>query len=236
MKSGNVIRVAIVEDDARLRAVLTEVLASASDFTCVGVFPSGKSAIAKLPDSNPDIVIQDINLPDMSGVDCIAELSPRMPQTQFIVLTVYQDRDTIFKALAAGAHGYLVKPVKRDHLLGSLREIHSGGVPMSPNIAHQLIEFFRPPNPKSSSTVEVEPGLGAREQQVLDFLVSGLSYKEIAGELQITTSTVGTYVRRIYEKLHLRSRREIIAAREQGTLFSKLREKAGTFVPKSGKY
>jgi len=206
------IKVAIVEDDARIRKVVTEVLASAKDCQCVGAFADGASAVAKLPPLAPDVILMDINLPDLSGVECVARISPQLPGAEIIMLTIYQDPETIFRALAAGAHGYLVKPVMPNKLLEAIREIRSGGVPMSPGIAREFVDFFRrePASPSSGAAVE-DTRLGPREQQVLKLLVDGLSYKEIAAELGITSNTVGTYVQRIYEKLHVRSRREIIA-------------------------
>ena len=205
------IKVAIVEDDARIRKVVTEVLASARDCQCVGAFADGTTAVAKLPSLAPDVILMDINLPDLTGVECVARISPQLHGAEIIMLTVYQDPETIFQALAAGAHGYLVKPVTPRKLLEAIREIRSGGVPMSPGIAREVVDFFRrePVKPASGAAVE-DAALGPREQQVLKFLVDGLSYKEIAGELGITSNTVGTYVRRIYEKLHVRSRREIV--------------------------
>ena len=205
------IKVAIVEDDARIRKVVTEVLATAKDCQCVGAIADGTTAVSKLPSLAPDVILMDINLPDVSGVECVARISPQLPSAEIIMLTVYQDPETIFQALAAGAHGYLVKPVMPKKLLEAIREIRSGGVPMSPGIAREVVDFFRrePVKPASGAAVE-DAALGPREQQVLKFLVDGLSYKEIAGELGITSNTVGTYVRRIYEKLHVRSRREIV--------------------------
>jgi DNA-binding NarL/FixJ family response regulator len=212
MNPGKPIRIGVVEDDARLRRTLTEVLASAWDCQCAGVFPAGRPALAGLPSLQPDVILMDINLPDMTGVDCVAQLAPQLPQTQILMLTVYQDTETIFRALAAGAHGYLVKPVLPEKLLEAIREVRAGGVPMSRSIARQVIQFFhRPPPSTTPGAASGDSGLGPREQQVLEFLVAGLSYKEIASELDIKTSTVGTYVQRIYEKLHVRSRREIIA-------------------------
>jgi DNA-binding NarL/FixJ family response regulator len=206
------IKIAVVEDDARIRRVLKEVLASAEDCQCVGAFATGTETLESLPTLQPDVVIMDVNLPDLSGVECVAQLAPQLPQTQIIMLTVYQDPDTIFQALAAGAHGYLVKPVMPDKLLEAIREIRAGGVPMSRTIARKVIEVFRrPASPPQVGTTIEDAGLGPREQEILDFLVAGLSYKEIAAELSIKVSTVGTYVQRIYEKLHVRSRREIIA-------------------------
>ena len=216
------IKVAIVEDDSRIRKVVTEVLASAKDCQSVGAFADGTTAVANLPSLAPDVILMDINLPDLSGVECVARISPQLPGAEIIMLTVYQDPETIFQALAAGAHGYLVKPVMPKKLLEAIREIRAGGVPLSPGIAREVVDFFRrkPASPASDAAAE-DAGLGPREQQVLTYLVDGLSYKEIAGELGITSNTVGTYVRRIYEKLHVRSRREIV-------VFCKGRTERGT--------
>lgn len=210
--SPNVIDIVVVEDDVRLRRTLAEVLDSASDCRCVAVFADGRTAIAELPALKPHVVIMDINLPDLSGIDCVEQLAPKLPRTQIVMLTVYQDPETIFRALAAGAHGYMVKPIMPEKLLEAIREISAGGAPMSRTIARKVIEAFRRPTPPSAVEAAMEDAtLGPREQQVLDFLVAGFSYKEIAKELDIKVSTVGTYVQRIYEKLHVRGRREIVA-------------------------
>jgi DNA-binding NarL/FixJ family response regulator len=222
MKTEEKIKVAVVEDDARIRRVLGEVFASADDCELVGSFPNGVQAISNIPSLKPDVILMDINLPDFSGVECVIHLAPLLPDTKIIILTAYQDTETIFRALAAGAHGYLVKPALPGSLLESVREIRKGGVPMSPPIARKIIDsFLHPiaaavaPVPQKAPLVP-EAGLGPRERQVLDLLVEGLSYKEIADELGIKPATVGTYVGRIYEKLHVRSRREIIAICKAG--------------------
>lgn len=209
------IHVAVVEDDVRLQKAVAETLAFSEDCRCCGIFSDGASAIERIPALAPDVILMDINLPDMSGVQCVAQIAPKLPQTEVIMLTVFQDPAVIFQALAAGAHGYLVKPVMPQQLLDSIRAIRTGEVPMSSGIARQVVEFFKsaPTAPENSHELS---GLGAREQQVLEALVKGLTYKEIASELLISISTVATYVRRIYEKLHVSNRREIIA-RFKGT-------------------
>jgi len=206
------IKVALVEDDARIRLVLTEVVNAAKDCQCVGAYPTGASAVAMLPALKPDVILLDINLPDISGVDCVLKLAPQLPDTQIIMLTIYQDPELIFQALTAGAHGYLVKPVMPKKLLEAIREIRAGGAPMSPNIARAVIHSFhsKPSTPWPSAIIE-DDALGPRENRVLNYLMEGLTYKEIAGELDISVWTVATYVRRIYEKLHVYSRRGIIA-------------------------
>lgn len=207
------VRVAVVEDDRRIRQVVKEVLESEPGCQCVGTFANGTLAITQIPALRPDVILMDINLPDMTGVDCVAEIAPQLPDTQILMLTVYQDTDTIFKALAAGAHGYLLKPVMPERLIEAIHEVREGGVPMSRTIARKVVGTFRQPAAKeeSKSSISDEAGLAPRECEVLDFLVAGLSYKEIAAELEISVSSVSTYVQRIYEKLHVRTRREIIA-------------------------
>ncbi len=207
------IKVAVVEDDARLRRVLGDVLASASDCECIAMFANGMKATAELPALLPDVIIMDINLKDESGVDCVRHISPQLPACRILMLTVYQDTEMIFQAMAAGAHGYLVKPVMPDELLRSVRTIREGGVPMSPSIARKIIDAFLNPVavPVAKSVPVADTELPPREKQVLEHVVNGLSQKEIASELGIGVSTVNTYIQRIYEKLHVRSRRGLIA-------------------------
>jgi DNA-binding NarL/FixJ family response regulator len=225
------IRVAVVEDDARLRRTFVDVLESSAEFRCVGAFATGAEAVDGIPKLAPDVVIMDVNLPDTTGVECVKILAPQLPATQILMVTVYQDPDTTFQALAAGAHGYLVKPVLSERLLEAIREIRAGGVPMSRTIARKVIETFRSREAAEAAgtsaarapAVSTDPAastddesLTPREQQVLELLVEGFSYKEISQRLGISTSTVGTYVQRIYEKLHVSSRREIMARRRPG--------------------
>lgn len=176
----------------------------------------------------PDVLIMAVNLPDSSGVECVAALAPQLPDTQILMVTVYQDPETTFEALAAGAHGYLVKPVMCDQLLAAIREVRNGSASMSPTIARKIIQTFRrqePTNTKNGAAAvisrltfasgktpdEPEPEtLAPREQQVLALLVKGYSYKDVAKELAISTCTVVTSVQRIYEKLHGSSRGEIM--------------------------
>ena len=219
------IRVAVVEDDARLRQTFIDVLESSIECRCVGAFATGAEAVDGIPALSPHVVIMDVNLPDTTGVECVKLLAPQLPGTQILMVTVYQDPDTTFQALAAGAHGYLVKPVLPERLLEAIREIRAGGVPMSRTIARKVIETFRSREAAEAAGISTarapaaspeEESLTSREQQVLELLVEGFSYKEISQRLGISTSTVGTYVQRIYEKLHVSSRREIMARRRPG--------------------
>lgn len=201
------IPVSIVEDDAPARNILADWIHRASGFDCVGRYGSAESALAGLPAEKPAVVLMDINLPGMSGIECVRRLKPLLPTTQFVMLTVYEDADHIFNALAAGACGYLLKRVSRGELLAALKDVSVGGSPMSSNIARKVVQSFQRPAMHSSEAVELSP----REREVLELLARGYLYKEIADSLQITIPTVNTYIRRIYEKLHVRSRSQAVA-------------------------
>jgi DNA-binding NarL/FixJ family response regulator len=223
----DVIRVAIVEDDARLRRAFIEALTTAADCRPVAACGTAAEAAATIPPAAPDVVIVDVNLPDSKGVEHVATLAAALPAAQLLVVTVYQDPETTFQALAAGAHGYLVKPVMPDRLLAAVREIREGGVPMTRTIARKVIEVFRGQEAAGGDRAASEAGsdgassnpeaaLAPRERQVLELLCEGCYYKEIAKRLGISISTVGTYVQRIYEKLHCTNRWEVVAkARSQ---------------------
>jgi DNA-binding NarL/FixJ family response regulator len=216
------IRVAVVEDDARLRRAFVDVLESSADCRSVGAFATGTDAVKRIPALEPDVVIMDVNLPDSTGVEYIAALSKKIPNAQILIVTVYQDPETTFEALAAGAHGYLVKPVMPDRLLEAIREVREGGVPMTRTIARKVIQAFRDRKPEAEATpskaasADPEGVLAPREQQVLELLCEGCYYKEIAKKLGISISTVGTYVKRIYEKLHCTNRWEVVAKSRGG--------------------
>jgi hypothetical protein len=212
------INVALVEDDARLRKAVERGLSGADSCRLVGMFATAAEAIRDIPALAPDVILMDVNLPDRSGVECVAELAPQLPGTQILMLTVYQDPDTAFQAIAAGAHGYLVKPVMPKRLVEAIREVREGGVPMSRAIARQVIEAFRTlqergatATPAGKPEATSDDPLTPRERQVLELLVEGYSYKETAAKLGISIGTVGTYVERIYEKLHVSCRREMVA-------------------------
>jgi DNA-binding NarL/FixJ family response regulator len=212
------INVALVEDDSRLRKAVERGLSGSDTCRLVGMFATAADAIRDLPALAPDVILMDVNLPDRSGVECVAELAPQLPGTQILMLTVYQDPDTAFQAIAAGAHGYLVKPVMPKRLVEAIHEVREGGVPMSRTIARQVIEAFRTlqgrgaaATPAGKPAAVTDDPLTPREREVLELLVEGSSYKETAGQLGISVGTVGTYVERIYEKLHVSCRREMVA-------------------------
>jgi len=199
--------VSIVEDDAPTRETLAEWIRRAEGFTCLSDHATAELALAELPGRKPDVVLMDINLPGLSGIECVRRLKPLLPATQFVMLTVYEDADHIFEALAAGATGYLLKQTPRADLVAALREVHAGGSPMTSNIARKVVQSFRQPPPPAVADAE----LSRREQEVLDLLARGFLYKEIADALGLSVTTVNTYIRRIYEKLHVRSRGQAVA-------------------------
>jgi DNA-binding NarL/FixJ family response regulator len=201
------INVSIVEDNDQLRATLARVIGRAEGFRCASQHPTAEEALKDLPPAAPDVVLMDINLPGLNGVECVRRLKQVAPQLQVIMLTVYEDTENIFNALAAGAAGYLLKRTPRDELLGAIREVHRGGSPMTTHIARKVVQSFQ----KTGASPQPTENLSAREQEVLDCLSQGFLYKEIAEKLGISYETVHTYIRRIYEKLQVRTRTEAVA-------------------------
>ena len=201
-------RIAIVDDDGPTRHVLTEIVASAPTLELVGQWDRCEPAIKVLPGRAPDVVLLDINLPEVNGVDAVRRLKPAMPKTQFLMLTVYEDADHIFAALAAGATGYLLKGTRRAELLEAIGQITAGGSPMSSGIARKVVQSFSLSSggAKRNELDELSP----REQSVLALLTKGYLYKEIAESLGVSVPTVSTYIRRIYEKLQVHSRSQAI--------------------------
>ncbi len=202
------IHVSIVEDNDQLRKTLARVLNRAEGFECVSDYPNAEGALEDLPTKNPNVVLMDINLPGMNGVECVRKLKQIAPQIQIMMLTVYEDTENIFAALAAGASGYMLKRTATPELLDSIREVHRGGSPMTAHIARMVVSSFQKSAAVAASTTE---DLSPREREVLDFLSQGFLYKEIAEKLGISYETVHTYVRRIYEKLQVRTRTEAVA-------------------------
>ncbi len=201
------IKVSVVEDDASVRQILCEWIKQAEGFSCLEDFGDAESAMAGLPTLKPDVALVDINLPRASGIDCVQRLKPLLPTTQFVMLTVYEDANHIFAALAAGATGYLLKRTPREALITAIREVHAGGSPMSSNIARKVVQSLQSVRPENKPT----HALSARENEVLGLLAQGYLYKEIADVIGISLPTVNTYIRRIYEKLHVHSRAQAVA-------------------------
>jgi DNA-binding NarL/FixJ family response regulator len=196
-----------VEDDVSIRDTLVHWIKRARDFACVGEFPDTESAVANIVSCEPQVALVDVNLPGLSGIECVRTLKPLMPATQFVMLTVYEDATHIFDALSAGATGYLLKHTPREALIAALREVHSGGSPMTSNIARKVVQALQVTTSKAKSTDQ----LSKRENEVLSLLAQGYLYKEIADAIGICLPTVNSYIRRIYEKLQVQSRAQAVA-------------------------
>jgi DNA-binding NarL/FixJ family response regulator len=204
------ITVAIVDDEAKLRESIATFVNGSSGFKCVSSYGSAEAALKSLPADKPDVVLMDINLGEISGIECVEKLKGQFPDMQILMLTVYEDTEKIFLALAAGANGYLLKRSSPTKLLAAIREVHGGGSPMTSSIARKVVASFQRQKP-SAATGEKNGPLSPREQAVLDGLAKGWTYKQLAGELDISIDTIRTYIRRIYEKLHVQSRTEAVA-------------------------
>jgi DNA-binding NarL/FixJ family response regulator len=201
------IRVAIVEDDTKLSATLSKLINADPEFEVVESFATSTAALKGIPALNPDIVIMDINLPDINGVECVRQLKVICSNPQILMLTVYEDTDAIFSALRAGATGYLLKQAPIEELMSALREIYRGGSPMSSHVARKVVQSFKEDLASNQEVASLSP----REREVLQFVTEGYLFKEIAEKLNVSFGTVHTYCRRIYEKLHVRSRTQAVA-------------------------
>ena len=205
-ESGQTIRIAVVEDDRMVREVLEILLNGSPGFKCVASYGTGEDAVAGLPEVSPDVVLMDINLPGISGIECIMRLKEMNLPMLFIMLTIFEDADAIFQSLSAGASGYLLKQTPPAKLLEAIQDVYQGGSPMSREIARKVIQSFQ--HPEANQLTEIN--LTGREEEILSYLVKGLLYKEIATNLFIGVETVRTHIRHIYEKLQVRTRSEAI--------------------------
>jgi DNA-binding NarL/FixJ family response regulator len=203
-----IIDVAIVEDNAALGNGLRKIVESASDFRCVGVWTTAEDALKKIDAFRPQVVLMDINLPGMSGIEATARIKHHLPDMQVIMVTVYRDHDQIFAALKAGASGYLVKRSTPEEVRQAIRDVRSGGAPMSAEIARRVVEAFHQPMKAASPNAGDDVKLSKRETEILELLTKGLANKEIADRLDISVETVRVHLRRVYEKLHVHSRTE----------------------------
>ena len=200
------ISLAIVEDLDVVINGLKDFISLSTDFLVIGTFKTGEEALEHLPEIKPDIVIMDINLPGMNGIECIRQVKGKSSGTQFMMFTVYENDDKVFEALKAGASGYLLKNTGLLQIAESVKELHEGGSPMSANIARKMVNLFRD-NDKKNPFLDL---LSNREKEILQLLAKGLLYKEIAEQLHITTGTVRIHIHKIYEKLHVQNRTEAI--------------------------
>lgn len=209
------IRVALVDDDDGLRAALQRVLTGAGDIEVVASCPDGATALREIPGLRPDVVLMDINLPDMTGIACLSRLKAEWPTMRGIMLTVYDDGDTLFHALGAGADGYLVKRTPGDGIVDAVREVAAGGAPMSPRIARRMVEYFHraeraAPCAPAESRADAECRLNEQERQLLANVAEGMAPKEVAAALGLSWGTVRKRLARIYEKLQVHSQTEAV--------------------------
>lgn len=199
------IKVSIVDDDKDMRASLATLIRGAASLKLVGNYANAELALEEIPKRPPNVVLMDINMPGMTGIDCVRQLKMVVPEVQVLMLTVYEDSDSLFSSLKAGASGYLLKRTSSTQLLEAVRDVHAGGAPMSPQLARRVVQFFS--NPQAGSKVtHLSPG----EREFLQLLAKGYVYKEIADHMGISTDTVRYYVRTVYEKLHVHSRTEAV--------------------------
>jgi DNA-binding NarL/FixJ family response regulator len=200
------INVSIVDDEKALRDSMATFINGSAGFRCLSTYGSAEAALEGLPGDQADVVLMDINMPGMSGIECVQRLKTMAPQMQIVMLTVYEDTDKIFQALAAGATGYLLKRLTPAQLLQAIRDVQAGGSPMSNSIARKVVASFQ----KTGASGEKPTSLSPREATVLDCLAKGYTYKQIADQMGISIDTIRTYIRRVYEKLHVQSRTEAV--------------------------
>lgn len=202
------ISVCIVEDNNDIRQALEQIISMSSGYELLGSFPSGEAAMAGLPELKPSVVLMDINLGGMSGIECVKQLKPVHPDILFMMCTVYEEDEKIFEALAAGANGYILKKTAPSKLLESIRELADGGAPMSSQIARKVVAAFQG---KTNTSPDAKlDTLSNRELEILELLAKGMLYKEISAKLNIAQETVRKHVYHIYEKLHVNNRMEAV--------------------------
>jgi DNA-binding NarL/FixJ family response regulator len=200
------IKVSIVEDDEGIRASIATLIRRSSALKLTGDYPDAETALKEIPRRPPEVVLMDINLPGMNGVECVRQLKGNLPAVQFLMLTVYEDSDSLFNSLKAGASGYLLKRTASTRLLDAIRDVHAGGSPMTPQLARRVVQYFAKSIAGDPSVSQLTPG----EKEFLEQLANGYAYKEIADRMNISIDTVRSYVRTAYEKLHVHSRTEAV--------------------------
>lgn len=208
-------RVAIVDDDDSVRTALQAAFSRSRNLTVVATLPDGEAALRVLPQRAPEVVLMDIEMPGISGIECVSALKSALPEVRILMLTAHDDEETVFKSIVAGADGYLLKPVGRAQVLKAVREILSGGAPIAPSIARRMLDYFHPhqqggQRPARMNAVLELQSLSTREHEVLAGLADGKSVKEVADALQISWETARHHISNIYQKLHVHSRTEAI--------------------------
>ena len=201
----NDIKVSVVEDNHFIRTALEQVIQGANGYGVVGLYSSAEEAVAKMPEQQPDVVLMDINMGRMNGIEAVRILKLRCPDILFLMCTIYEDDEKIFEALAAGASGYILKKTKPDEMIAAIKDLYQGGAPMTSQIANKVVASFRKKEEARDQLIEK---LSAREYEILELLVKGRLYKEIASTLEISQETVRKHVYNVYKKLHINNRVE----------------------------
>lgn len=202
------IEVAIIEDQKEYSEILKTIINESPGLRCTSVYPNGEMALNEIPHMNHDIVLVDLGLPGVSGIECIKQLKAKLPKIQFMVITISEDEEKVFDALAAGANSYLLKGMMLPTIIENIKELYNGGAPMSSQIARKVVKFLR----KSTTTREnpYKEMLTKREKEVLSFLSKGFSYKSIAKELFVSLETIKSHCHNIYEKLHVSNKTQAL--------------------------
>ncbi|MFD2286670.1 response regulator [Pedobacter petrophilus] len=200
------ITIAIVEDNASISEMLQSIIAMEESYLCTGVFRNGEDALKGIPELQPDVVLMDIGLPGINGIDCIKQLKPTCPRTEFLICTIYDEDEKVYQALEYGASSYILKRSKPEFLLQSIREVHDGGSPMSPDIARKLVQRFQKKENKNAAALTITP----REKEVLELLSQGLFYKEASDKLGISINTLKRHIYNMYQKLQVDNKTEAI--------------------------
>ena len=208
-RAGGTIRVAVVEDDAKLRQTLEAFINRSGDMQFVAGYGSAEAALEGLLEDRPNVVLMDIRLPGMSGIECVSRLRKVLPETKAVMLTAYEDTDDVFRSLTVGAFGYMLKSAEPQRLREAIREAHQGGSPISGSVARKLVDYFHSAAATPQDSDALNP-LSQREVEILRLLAAGHAYKQIADALAISINTIRTHIKRIYEKLHVHSRTEAI--------------------------
>lgn len=201
------VKVSIIEDDDWIRENLAAEIARTDGFVCAGCYRSGEEALGGIVQDNPDVILMDIRLPRMNGIECVRKIKPLLPEAQIMMLTVYEDSDKIFDSLLAGASGYLLKRTPQAEIMAAIADVHRGNSPMSGHIARKVVQYF---NQRGHDDKDLEK-LSRREREVLERLAQGIPYKEIADVLSLSIDTVRMHIKGIYGKLHVHSRGEAVA-------------------------
>lgn len=204
-------KVVVVEDNAGLREELLSLLKQAPDLDCIYAVTSAEEALQRIPQEPPDVILMDIQLPGMSGIECVSILKKQIPSLEVVMLTIYQDEDSIFRALKAGASGYLIKSSDPDALFAAIRDVYAGGAPFSSLIARKVVHYFHEGENKGKRLLKNDDNLSPREIEVLDLMAAGYRYKEIAKSLGVSLETVRTHVKHVCGKMHVRSRAQALS-------------------------